>query len=105
MKRLHVHLAVENIDSSVRFYSQLVASEPTVRKPDYARWVLEGGAMTCCYATSEKRWSGDPHGVKWETFLTSGESSVHGSEEPAVSAQGCCEPRGASAPAPPRCCG
>jgi catechol-2,3-dioxygenase len=41
MKRLHVHVAVESLDTSVRFYSQLFASEPTVRKHDYAKWMLE----------------------------------------------------------------
>jgi catechol 2,3-dioxygenase-like lactoylglutathione lyase family enzyme len=41
MKRLHVHVAVKNLDESVRFYSQLFAAEPTVRKPGYARWMLD----------------------------------------------------------------
>ena len=41
MKRIHVHVAVRNIDESVRFYTRLFAAEPTVRKPDYAKWMLE----------------------------------------------------------------
>ena len=41
MKRLHVNVAVENLDESIRFYSALFAAEPTVRKPDYAKWMLE----------------------------------------------------------------
>jgi catechol 2,3-dioxygenase-like lactoylglutathione lyase family enzyme len=41
MKRLHVHIAVKNLDTSIGFYSQLFAVEPTVRKPDYAKWMLE----------------------------------------------------------------
>ena len=41
MKRLHVHVAVNDLDTSIRFYSQLFAAEPAVRKPDYARWMLE----------------------------------------------------------------
>ena len=41
MKRLHVHVAVKNLDTSVSFYSQLFAAETTVRKPDYAKWMLE----------------------------------------------------------------
>ena len=41
MKRLHVHVAVRNLDASIRFYSQLFAAEPAVRKPDYAKWMLE----------------------------------------------------------------
>ena len=33
---------------------------------------------TCCYARSEKSWITDPQGLSWETFLTSGESTVYG---------------------------
>jgi len=40
MKRFHVHVAVHDLEQSVRFYSTLFASEPTVLKPDYAKWML-----------------------------------------------------------------
>jgi catechol 2,3-dioxygenase-like lactoylglutathione lyase family enzyme len=39
--------------------------------------VLEEGETVCCYAKSEKSWIEDPQGVRWETFLTSGESTVY----------------------------
>src|SRR3954447_12275375 len=41
MKRLHVHVSVEDLAQSIRFYSTLFAAEPTVVKPDYAKWMLE----------------------------------------------------------------
>lgn len=41
MKRLHVHVAVENLAQSVGFYSTLFGSEPSVRKDDYAKWMLD----------------------------------------------------------------
>jgi hypothetical protein len=41
MKRMHVHVAVDDLSASVRFYSTLFASEPSVLKPDYAKWMLE----------------------------------------------------------------
>jgi catechol-2,3-dioxygenase len=41
MKRLHVHVAVEDLARSVRFYATLFAVEPTVLKPDYAKWMLD----------------------------------------------------------------
>jgi catechol 2,3-dioxygenase-like lactoylglutathione lyase family enzyme len=41
MKRLHVHVAVDDIAASARFYSALFAAEPTVLKPDYAKWMLD----------------------------------------------------------------
>jgi catechol 2,3-dioxygenase-like lactoylglutathione lyase family enzyme len=124
MKRLHVHVSVGDLDQSIGFYSKLFAAEPTVVKPDYAKWMLEDprvnfaistrsgepgldhlgiqvesegelrevyarlqqadrpvfeeGATTCCYAKSEKSWVADPQGIAWETFLTSGESTVYG---------------------------
>jgi len=124
MKRLHVHVSVDDLSQSVRFYSTLFAAKPAVTKADYAKWmlddphvnfaistrsggsgldhlgiqvetpdeleevygrlrqadrpVLEKGATTCCYAQSEKSWITDPQGVSWETFLTTGESTVYG---------------------------
>jgi catechol-2,3-dioxygenase len=142
MKRLHVHVSVEDVTKSIRFYNTLFASEPTVTKDDYAKWmledprvnfaiskrgsdtgirhlgiqvedraeladvysrlqraeapVLEEGATTCCYAKSEKSWIEDPQGVQWETFLTTGESTVFGAdpinEQPKAS---CCGPKAA----------
>lgn len=41
MKRLHVHVAVENLDHAIGFYSTLFAAEPSVVKPDYAKWMLD----------------------------------------------------------------
>lgn len=41
MKRFHMHVGVTDIDQSVAFYSQLFGSEPSVVKPDYAKWMLE----------------------------------------------------------------
>ena len=41
MKRFHIHVGVENLEQSIRFYSSLFAAEPTVLKPDYAKWMLE----------------------------------------------------------------
>ncbi len=41
MKRMHVHVSVTNLEDSVRFYSTLFASKPTVEKPDYAKWMLD----------------------------------------------------------------
>jgi catechol 2,3-dioxygenase-like lactoylglutathione lyase family enzyme len=41
MKRLHVHVSVRDLATSIRFYSELFAAEPAVRKDDYAKWMLE----------------------------------------------------------------
>jgi catechol 2,3-dioxygenase-like lactoylglutathione lyase family enzyme len=41
MKRFHVNVTVDDLAQSVRFYSTLFAAEPTVLKPDYAKWMLD----------------------------------------------------------------
>jgi len=124
MKRLHVHVSVADIPRSIHFYSALFAAQPSVVKPDYAKWMLddprvnfaistrgrelgldhlgirventdelhevydrlrqaggeiiEQGQTTCCYAKSEKSWTSDPAGISWETFHTTGESTIYG---------------------------
>lgn len=40
MKRLHVHVSVDNLADSIKFYSTMFAAEPTVVKTDYAKWML-----------------------------------------------------------------
>ncbi len=155
MKRLHVHVSVEDISHSVGFYSALFAAQPTVVKPDYAKWMLEDprvnfaistrgrepgldhlgiqventdelhevyarlreaggdiieqGETTCCYAKSEKSWIDDPAGIAWETFHTTGESTVYGDgsgENQARTAHekqnACCAPSPAAKATP--CC-
>lgn len=41
MRRFHVHVTVEDLDQSIRFYSTLFATEPVIVKSDYAKWMLE----------------------------------------------------------------
>ena len=123
MSRFHVHLNVADLAGSIRFYTRLFAAEPTVLKPDYAKWMLEdprvnfaissmgrtpgidhlglqvdsddelaalgvrldaaGGtvvpedAAVCCYARSDKLWTEDPQGTRWETFHTVGEATTY----------------------------
>lgn len=57
------------------------------------RPVLDEGKTTCCYAKSEKNWVEDPQGVQWETFLTTGESTVYGGDAvEGTRARQCCAP-------------
>jgi hypothetical protein len=51
MKRLHVHVNVESIDRSILFYSTLFAAEPTVVKPDYAKWMLDDPRLNFAIST------------------------------------------------------
>jgi len=41
MKCLHVHVAVDDLQHSIGFYSALFAAQPSVIKSDYAKWMLD----------------------------------------------------------------
>jgi catechol 2,3-dioxygenase-like lactoylglutathione lyase family enzyme len=41
MKRFHVHVAVHDLKQSIRFYSAIFGMQPSVEKPDYAKWMLD----------------------------------------------------------------
>lgn len=56
MKRFHVHVNVADLDASIGFYSTLFGSEPSVRKPDYAKWMLEDPRVN--FAISQRGLSG-----------------------------------------------
>jgi catechol 2,3-dioxygenase-like lactoylglutathione lyase family enzyme len=55
MKRLHVHVSVQDLEASIRFYSQLFAADPTVRKGDYAKWMLEDPRVTFAISQRDAR--------------------------------------------------
>jgi catechol 2,3-dioxygenase-like lactoylglutathione lyase family enzyme len=51
MKRLHVHVGVSDLAASIRFYSTLFATAPSVVKPDYAKWMLEDPRVNFAIST------------------------------------------------------
>ena len=53
MKRLHVSIGTADLDESVRFYSALFGCEPTVLKPDYAKWMLDDPRVNLAVTTKE----------------------------------------------------
>ncbi|MCK6451183.1 MAG: VOC family protein [Alphaproteobacteria bacterium] len=56
MQRLHVHVAVNDLEKSIAFYSTLFNTAPAVLKPDYAKWMLDDPrvnfAISRCGATT-----------------------------------------------------
>lgn len=132
MNRMHIGISVENLDNSVRFYSDLFGTQPTMVKSDYAKWllddpcvnfsitegrespgdvhfgiqvenkqaltkisnrlkdagqtVLDEGPTTCCYHRSDKAWVLDPQNFRWETFLSTGETTEYGEDTPELEA-------------------
>jgi hypothetical protein len=51
MKRFHVHVSVDDLAQSIRFYSTLFAAEPTVIKDDYAKWMLDDPRVNFAIST------------------------------------------------------
>jgi hypothetical protein len=51
MKRFHVHVAVHDLQQSIRFYSALFSAEPAVKKDDYAKWMLEDPRINFAIST------------------------------------------------------
>jgi catechol 2,3-dioxygenase-like lactoylglutathione lyase family enzyme len=52
MKRLHVHVSVDDLAQSTRFYSTLFAAAPTVVKDDYVKWMLDDPRVNFAISTS-----------------------------------------------------
>src|SRR4051794_22834210 len=51
MKRFHVHVSVPDLDASIGFYSRLFGVTPSVRKPDYAKWMLDDPRVNFAIST------------------------------------------------------
>ena len=64
MKRLHIHVGVENIDDSIRFYSALFGAEPVKTKPDYAKWMLESPHVNFAISTRSGKIGVDHLGIQ-----------------------------------------
>ncbi len=74
MKRLHVHVGVNDLDQSIRFYSTLFGSEPTVARPDYAKWMLEDPRVNFAISAGNQARKGIEHlGIQVESSDELGE--------------------------------
>ncbi|MBA3678121.1 MAG: VOC family protein [Sphingosinicella sp.] len=68
MKRLHVHVGVNDLDQSIGFYSTLFGADPIVVKPDYAKWMLEDPRVNFAISVGQHSHKGIQHlGVQAET--------------------------------------
>jgi len=73
MKRLHVHVSVADLETSVRFYRSLFGAEPAVLKSDYAKWMLEDPRVN--FAISRRR---QPVGVNHLGFQVDSDEELQG---------------------------
>jgi catechol 2,3-dioxygenase-like lactoylglutathione lyase family enzyme len=62
--RLHINLNVENLNKSVRFYSDLFAAKPAVLKDDYAKWMLEDPKVNFAISTRRPVAGTDHFGIQ-----------------------------------------
>jgi hypothetical protein len=107
----HLGLQVESVEELAEIGARLRAAD--------AVSLAEQGT-TCCYARSDKFWSEDPQGLRWESFRSMGTAATYhapsAQESPAMiccgpqtgapqmaKASACCEPV-AVQPVAPGCC-
>jgi hypothetical protein len=67
MKRMHVHVGVEDLPNAIGFYSALFATQPAVVKPDYAKWMLDDPRVNFAISTRGKQPGLDHLGIQVET--------------------------------------
>jgi len=88
----HLGFQVESGDELAEIGARLAAAD-AIRQADVD--------TTCCYARSDKYWSEDPQGLRWESFHTHGSAPTYFAPSDAAA---CCAPVAATA-APAPCCG
>jgi len=67
MKRMHVHVAVDDLKRSIGFYSALFAVGPSVVKPDYAKWMLDDPRVNFAISTRGRQPGLDHLGIQAES--------------------------------------
>ena len=66
MKRLHVHVAVDDLQRSIGFYSALFAAQPSITKTDYAKWMLDDPRVNFAISTRGRQAGLDHLGIQVE---------------------------------------
>lgn len=54
MKRMHIHVGVDKLDDSIKFYSALFGAEPVKTRDDYAKWMLDDPRINFAISTRAK---------------------------------------------------
>jgi len=67
MKRFHVHAHVENLQSSINFYSSMFGAPPTRVESDYAKWMLEDPRLNFAISTRGTQLGVDHLGIQTDT--------------------------------------
>jgi catechol 2,3-dioxygenase-like lactoylglutathione lyase family enzyme len=72
MKRMHIHVSVDDLDESIRFYQRVFGTGPTVCRSDYAKWMLDDPRIN--FAISKR---GRAAGVNHLGFQVESEEELH----------------------------
>jgi len=64
MKRMHIHVAVDNIERSIMFYNALFGQEPAKVKSDYAKWMLDDPRVNFAISTHSGKQGVDHLGLQ-----------------------------------------
>ena len=67
MQRLHLHISVADLEQSIDFYSTLFGAQPSVRKPDYAKWMLDDPRVNLAISARDRAPGVDHVGIQAET--------------------------------------
>ena len=73
MKRFHLHVSVNDLDESIRFYSTLFATQPTVLQSDYAKWMLDDPRINFAISTHRQ-----PVGINHLGFQVDSDGELRG---------------------------
>lgn len=64
MKRLHVHVGVDNLSDGLKFYNALFGAEPVKLKEDYAKWMLDDPRVNFAISTRARVKGVDHMGIQ-----------------------------------------
>ncbi len=67
MKRFHIHIAVDDLDANIRFYSALFQSQPSVLEKDYAKWLLDDPRVNFAISSRGRQPGLDHLGIQVES--------------------------------------
>jgi catechol-2,3-dioxygenase len=94
MKRMHLHVSVDDMDKSIGFYNSLFGALPTVSKQDYAKWMLDDPLVNFAISKRGATAGLDHIGIQVEndTELTEIKERLEKAEQNLLSQEGttCC---------------
>ena len=64
MKRMHIHVAVDDLEHNIKFYSALFAAQPSKIETDYAKWMLDDPCVNFAISTRSEKSGVDHLGIQ-----------------------------------------